>query len=276
VKKIVNSYPEKGQIALIVLLIMVVVLTVGLSVASRSVTDVFLSETKESGIRAFNAAEAGIEKALSEDVLTAGSLGSIDFDGVTAEVEVEEVKSLESLVGRNDVVEVPLRGGTTNNIKISWTKSDDSEQNPGSCNEGGDQAPASIEIIRLRQEAVGVVANRYFYNTGKAGCTITNGFEVASASPASGFVSAVDFTDIDGNDSDGVYDIALRIRTFYNEATILAEPIDGNELPLQEYRVSSSATTETGETKTIELTRSASALPAIFDYAIFSGSSITK
>lgn len=56
--------PQRGQILLIMVLALVVVLTVGLSVASRSVTNVKISKQNEESARAFQAAEAGVQQAL--------------------------------------------------------------------------------------------------------------------------------------------------------------------------------------------------------------------
>lgn len=53
-----------GQILVVVLLVMAVVLTVVLSAASRSITSVSVSRKEEEALRAFSAAEAGIERAL--------------------------------------------------------------------------------------------------------------------------------------------------------------------------------------------------------------------
>lgn len=61
--KLMNKLP-KGQALLITLLIMAVALTIGLSIASRSVTDIRISQQTEEAARAFSAAEAGIEEAL--------------------------------------------------------------------------------------------------------------------------------------------------------------------------------------------------------------------
>ncbi|MFH0863897.1 MAG: PilX N-terminal domain-containing pilus assembly protein, partial [Candidatus Gottesmanbacteria bacterium] len=59
-----NIGKQNGQILLIVLLVMVVGLTMGLSLATRSATDVKISSQLEHSSRAFAAAEAGIEAAL--------------------------------------------------------------------------------------------------------------------------------------------------------------------------------------------------------------------
>lgn len=55
---------NSGQALLIVLLSMAVVLTIVLSVLARSITDVSISSQDEDSLRAFSAAEAGVERAL--------------------------------------------------------------------------------------------------------------------------------------------------------------------------------------------------------------------
>jgi hypothetical protein len=62
-KKLPKNH-SSGQAVLIILLVMAVVLTIGLSVVSRSVTDINISQQSEDSARAFSAAEAGIEQAL--------------------------------------------------------------------------------------------------------------------------------------------------------------------------------------------------------------------
>lgn len=58
------STPQRGQALLVVVLVMVVALTVGLSVASRSVTNLRITTEEENSQRAFSAAEAGIEQVI--------------------------------------------------------------------------------------------------------------------------------------------------------------------------------------------------------------------
>ena len=55
---------NSGQALLLVLLSMAVVLTIVLSILSRSVTDVAITSREEEALRAFSAAEAGVERAL--------------------------------------------------------------------------------------------------------------------------------------------------------------------------------------------------------------------
>jgi hypothetical protein len=56
---------QSGQIIIVLLLLMLVALSVGLALVQRSVTDVTTSTQVEQSSRAFSAAEAGLEKALS-------------------------------------------------------------------------------------------------------------------------------------------------------------------------------------------------------------------
>jgi len=56
---------QRGQILLVVVLSMIVALTVGLSIAARIVTELKLSKQNEESQRAFQAAESGIQLALS-------------------------------------------------------------------------------------------------------------------------------------------------------------------------------------------------------------------
>ena len=58
---------QRGQVLLIVVLVMVIALTVGLSVISRSVTTLRTTKESESSQRAFSAAEAGVAKLLNSN-----------------------------------------------------------------------------------------------------------------------------------------------------------------------------------------------------------------
>lgn len=58
------SIRQSGQALLIVLLAMAVILTLVLSVSSRSLTEVTVTSLEENALRAFSAAEAGVEDAL--------------------------------------------------------------------------------------------------------------------------------------------------------------------------------------------------------------------
>jgi Tfp pilus assembly protein PilX len=67
---------QSGQALLIILLVMAVILTIALSIASRSVTDISVSKQEDDAARAFSAAEAGIEQALNGGTVAISGLSS--------------------------------------------------------------------------------------------------------------------------------------------------------------------------------------------------------
>jgi Tfp pilus assembly protein PilX len=75
---------SKGQALLLILLSMAVVLTIVLSILSRSVTDVAISSREEEALRAFSAAEAGIEKS----IVVGASLGETEICSATFMTDV--------------------------------------------------------------------------------------------------------------------------------------------------------------------------------------------
>lgn len=64
---------ERGQMLIVVVLTLIVALTVGLSIASRTVLNLRISRQNEESQRAFQAAEAGVEQ-----ILQSGNLSSSD------------------------------------------------------------------------------------------------------------------------------------------------------------------------------------------------------
>jgi len=63
-----NSKNQSGQALLVVLLAMAVILTVVLSISSRSIVDITTTSYEEEALRAFSAAEAGVEEALLKQI----------------------------------------------------------------------------------------------------------------------------------------------------------------------------------------------------------------
>lgn len=95
---------ESGQTLLIVVLIMVVVLTVGLSVVLRSVTNVRIAVEEDNSARAFSAAESGIEQALKTGV-TFSSSKTLDNNAEIKTVTVTSLDGTEFLVNSGNYIE---------------------------------------------------------------------------------------------------------------------------------------------------------------------------
>ena len=80
-----NKSGQTGQVLLIVILVIIVTLTIGLSLASRTLTSLRTSTEEADSQKALAAAEAGIEKALQDTVANSGFFGSTSYDTVVVE-----------------------------------------------------------------------------------------------------------------------------------------------------------------------------------------------
>lgn len=174
---------QRGQALLIVILIMVVSLTVGLSVASRSIINLRTTTEEENSQRAFSAAEAGIEKALATGagITARQDLGNNAF---IEEVDIGEVSGTEFVLnGGNNVekdngVDLGLSqdypGYATSqnilNLSIYWGSQGDTCPNS-----------AAIEFIVISGSANSPRSTRYTYDP----CSRGNNFSPAQTGPYS-------------------------------------------------------------------------------------------
>lgn len=141
---------QEGQILLIVVLVMVVVLTVGLSVVARTINNVRTSAEEASSERAFSAAEAGIEQALTNNVAVTGSFAN----KAQYQTTINPLSGLEmalnngAMISKDDGVDVwlaqyPDYSGPWNGyITVYWGKPSDVCNPSESVN-----TMAAIEVI---------------------------------------------------------------------------------------------------------------------------------
>lgn len=234
---------NRGQVALVVVLAMVVLLTIGLSVISRTVTDIRISKETEESTRAFSAAEAGIEEALEQDL--GAIVGEHKIEDILPEVDVtynvEEIKKLAATIGRNDTAEVKLEGYGGDYVKINWEN-------------------AGLELALLYYDGGDgeYKVARYLL---KQGIACGEGFDEVSL-PYS--------LDLSGYDEPRL----LRVRPLCASTTVTVEGDGGYELPAQSYKIRSQAKGPGGETRVLEVTKSLPILPPVFDYVLFSGGGI--
>ncbi|MFH0943149.1 MAG: hypothetical protein V1810_03175 [Candidatus Beckwithbacteria bacterium] len=254
---------QQGQAVLIVLLVVAVALGFGLSIISQSITDVQITGHSEESVRAFNAAEAGIEEALTNlsGLLLIGGSSSMSVDNIEVDYSVEEASFVETIVRENDVAEVVLGGADT--LTINWVESSNELENPEeSCNGVSGGAPASLLISVID-------VNGNVQRTAINACNLDaeNGLtRVGVSDGEDGYLKKYSL-------AVGPNDERVRIRPLYNQATIR---VTGTNLPVQTYIIDSSAQSPTLESKAIQVSRSVSAVPAIFDFVLFSGTNIMQ
>lgn len=131
IEKLFCRNSQKGQVLLIVVLVMVVALSVGLSIASRSITNLRITSEEENSQKAFTAAEAGIEEAIkanppgknvgSNPVIANESLGN---NANIQQVSIQEIKNTTDILVNNGNV-VPQDDGADiwlTNYNSDYTK----------------------------------------------------------------------------------------------------------------------------------------------------------
>jgi len=234
---------QQGQAVLIVLLVAALALGFGLSIISRSTTDVKISEQEDQASRAFNAAEAGIEDALgSLSSLVIGDDYNLTVDDVRVTYSVNGEDFLEGVYSENDIATVVLDGADT--LTIEW-----GESCPGA-------ASLLITVIDSSNQL-----ERYGWNA----CDLGDDFTYVADPGDDGYLRKKELA-VAANS-------LVRIRPVYNQATIR---VSGDNLPVQAYGIDSQAQSPTLESKAIQVSRTVPAAPAIFDYVLFSGTNIVK
>lgn len=247
---------ERGQVGVIILLIMAALLTIGLSLATRTTDEIFVTEQRTQSTRVFNAAEAGIEQALSSDLtaITSGSFTS--GDGMEVTYSVSQVRQLETLLFEGVSVSVDVTGATDGQeLRVDWSQSD-------SCT---NDDPASL-VVSIYYDDTGTTRVRHL---GLGACDRSDGFTTAQTINDNGLRRRYDVALQTG-------DFLVRIRPVYNNTQVRVSG-NGFDLPVQYFAIRSQATNPDGnEVRTVEVNRTLSAAPSIMDYALYSGTTIIK
>ena len=97
-----NRWHSSGQALLITLLVLAVALTAGLSLVTRTITDISISEKESASSKAFEAAEAGVEEALRAIEVGGSVPGSLSLapGGEAANVRIEVSEPTGELANR--------------------------------------------------------------------------------------------------------------------------------------------------------------------------------
>lgn len=175
-----NSH--RGQVLLIVVLTMVVALTVGLSIASRTITNLKFSKQSEESQRAFSAAEAGIEQALKAagTQTTLNSTLQENNSKYSTTVTIQQGTTFllngGSSVEQDGGIDVWLStypsyaSPVTGNVTIYWNTS-----NQNTCNKSS-ATQSALEVVLLSGTTNSPLFSRYVYdpctripNTGTVG-----------------------------------------------------------------------------------------------------------
>src|SRR3989344_8222116 len=291
-----ESRMKSGQILILVLLIVVVSLAVGLSVASRNLTNLRISTQTEESQRAFSAAEGGVEDVLSR--LNAISLepAVLDPAGYTlpsirvgdeidATVNVKCRNVYETTVPLGEVAQItlinpgPPESYYSGTLSVEWLKTGEEEAaieltlicdtstNAANCL----STTADQKSTTYSQNRFAFMSNAISGLTGFRDCVTAS-----PAPPCSGATAPYQYKiSLDLTNANNKARI-LRIKPFYKPVSVLISG-SANPLPTQINEIIFQAKRKLGITRKVQVTRTAlPALPAIFDYVLYSEGDIVK
>lgn len=283
-----NELMRKGQALVAVLLILAVVATVGLSIATRSVTEVAQSTAQEESARALEAAETALEQYLGGVSLTPGTVVNVDTAG-TAQFSVGTTENIglggtsyevPYLMEGGDVATLDLKTFSGTNIQLCWGKAGSFlNTNP----------PTMVLTVVYRNGSGEIMQQSRSFDS-------ITGFDPVTSRRPTGFYSPATNTDcgtttnyafgrtiVFTNNNNYNMDLAgmqlmyARARMLYTYGTPqpMAFAVGGDTLPLQAGKVE--ATGVSGDSvQRIKAVVPNHDMPGIFDAAIFSGTSLTK
>lgn len=258
------------------MLVLGVVLTVGLSIASRSVTEVSVSTTQEEAARALEAAEAGVEKALGGEFGVGSFQGGVVADSsfavsVSADSPVGQIYEVPYELVSGEAATVDLRGsGGGGGVTVCWGKNDTPE------------TPA-VEVILYYQVGTEVRVGRRGWDPESAvrGNSLNEG--AVGVCPIEGkYKYSRSFTISELAGGSGPSDIYfLRVRMLYAASgqRLMVSRTGAGDLAAQGREIVSVGTVGMTEQKAVQRLRVADVnddLPFMFDSVLFSGGSLVN
>jgi hypothetical protein len=308
-KKLLLKNNESGQIALLVLLVLTIALTVGLSVVSRTITEIRVATDTERSSQAYAAAEAGIERALSAQ-LQVGDEGNLDLSAGNASYKITQLSSQNSdgsafgfptpinkdeatqlwLFDYTDFIDGNLsgffmEGRTSHTIRAYWG-------NPSKLSPTNDSTWPALEVTFITADVSGnSLSNfnieKYAFDPStrktQNNFIFGGGGLTASSDPTNGFpvtVSNLNQTkqlsflhDIPLTRSGSKQYLLMRTKLLYNNTAAHDVVIDPNgaSLPAQGRIIDSEGRSENVIRK-LRVYQSYPTLPGIFDFVLFNGS----
>ncbi|MBI3955528.1 hypothetical protein HY338_03720 [Candidatus Gottesmanbacteria bacterium] len=271
-KNYISNNKSSGQIVLILVLITVVGLTIGLSLISRTVTDVRISSQIEESGRAFSAAEAGVENALKViNVLPTNTAKSITLDNATAEYKVSDIG------GDRSLYTFPLTEITSS--QLLWLVNHNSDGSLGATNYyptassldicwGGVGNNSALELSLYYLSGSSYKISKAAYDPD--GSRLNN-FSTADniGSYCGGnyrYKHSVNFKDDFGLLGSELL-LALRMTPVYESTTIGILPTDN--LPVQGNQVNSVGKSNTGVVRKIQVNKTYNLLPNLLDFSLY-------
>lgn len=257
---------QNGQALLLIVLVMIIALTVGLSLISRSITSIKTSTEEANSQKALSAAEAGVEQSIKSNAPIGESSFGTDTKFETTITQVNGTSFLVNggdTVQRDDSADVWLSDYSTESAKLYLNPTSASV----TINFGTDSTPCNnpaVVVDVVSGSKASPVINKYSYDPCATRRTVNN-----FTPPVSGgsVIDGISFTNKTPAMS-VVSGLFLRITPVYHDGSL---GVTSNvALPAQGSVISSTGTTGTAKRK-ITVFQGFPKIPAeFFPYSLFS------
>ena len=268
-KKRVVGNSELGQTLVIVVVLMILALTIGVTVSNRFIANLRTQVKVDSSYRAQAVAEALIDQLLIlpdstlEDFVTYGNCGSTCTLTITGGDNVVSTAqaTLSTLGNSATPIEVPL--STTDSVEFNLSGYGNNQQLwvcwQSLSGVSATEQP-SVVLLHLYGSVGSYSAQSYTANT--IGSTNSNNFSTAVA--AQGYQNCVVVAGVSNPK-------ALRLRALYNNVDVFVVPASGQSLPSQGIQIASTGTVLDAKKK-VTVVKSRPYLPVDFDFTLYSKS----
>ncbi len=252
-------------------------MTIGLSLISRTVTDVRISSQIEESGRAFSAAEAGVENALKViNVLPIGPTRSITLNNASADYSVSDIG------GNSSLYTFPLT--EANSSQLLWLVNHNSN---GSLGTEFYPTDKTIDICWGTTGNNSALELSLYYKTGTTYKIAKSAYDPDIArgnnfNPADKvgnycnssylYKHAFNFIADFGVDASDVL-LALRMTPVYENTSIGVLPAATVNLPVQGNQINSVGKSSTGVVRKIQVNKTYNMLPGLLDFALYCESS---
>lgn len=253
---------------MVVVLILGVILTIGVSIAMRGVTEVNISTSQKESAVALEAAEAGVEQAL-------GGFVTVSATGTTANASYDVSQSSLALGDTKYILPYKLDRGDTATVSLSGYSS------PTICVYWGDDAAleGAVELILYSSNGSTYSVGRYgvdpdsgVHGNGFSGVVLNASCNLTEPARK----TLVNFSSDLGLPG-GYNPLVLRLRALYNAdpISIAVQGTNSGVFPSQGSVIFSSGKSA-DVVQRVKATAVNADLPVMFDSAIFSGASLVQ
>jgi hypothetical protein len=263
-KKLNQTSGVSGQVGLILIMIMAAVSAVSLSLAGRSITGLKTSETDVDSLKAFKAAEAGLERALSE---SANVVGNVDTNvGYTASFDAVGSDNggyvTDSTIDPGLTFDVVVEGspaGLPGDVRVLWSD--------------GGRAALKVSVYDYDLGSDTYSVTNYTYD---GDATRRNVNKFGEPDGSSFLFESVNFSDL-ADVPVTVNTVLIRVLVLYESTRVGISPLGDLVLPVQQFKIVATGNdTAANVTRKISFTKSGDVLPSLFDHVLFTTGSLSQ